>query len=561
MSAATEPPPRGWRVVRAAGAVVLVWIALDLVFGVALPGAATLEQLAFAAVVELPVYVIFGGPLVWTGGAAAIVAAITLRSRFPGPAEFLGEAFQAAAWAVVGTAGIVGVLKLPVLTLPLVAVAAGSAFVHARAAPDRPTGRARTAAAVALVAVVGGAAVVQLHALVWSDELWRSIVAAIDDGAAPARVALVGSVVAAAGLVATLLPIPLERLTTDRAIPRWLPRFALGLFLAGALGHERALAGPYFSLWGIDVPEALHRLDRDPRRVHPEAFRLAATDDGSTLLVVYRQSTRLALYSSRGGGGRGIPLALPDEGTLENVVWDGARDRFLVSFEHDDPTAPDALLVVPRAGTPIGRLEVPDHGWIASLTIDGDDLLIGYEARPTLLRWDLATDRPREPLRLPRLGDVEDAVAVGGRLYTVPLHHPWGLHLSEVDVDAGAITRQLRIGGANQQLVAAGDRLLTGRYYASRVTVIDRVAWRVERSLRAGFGVRAIGVDVGRGLVVTGGQYAGELRVHDLADGRELARVPSCGYVKDLVVVRGAAFFASLCGVWRLDLDALEQAP
>jgi hypothetical protein len=67
-------------------------------------------------------------------------------------------------------------------------------------------------------------------------------------------------------------------------------------------------------------------------------------------------------------------------------------------------------------------------------------------------------------------------------------------------------------------------------------------------------------VDLSCGVVVTGGQHEGWLRVHDVESGAVLARVPRCGDVKDLVIHDGGLLFASLCGAFRVDLDAILEA-
>jgi len=553
-SPAVAFPRRGWRILRAVLGVVGVWIALDLVCGLRLPFAVVLEQIAFAAVVEVPVYAIYAGPILIPAlGLLAGMAWLT-RTRWPAGWIAVGEVAQGAIWAVAATVAVVGILKLRALCLPLLAaVGAATIFWTRRPAPRR-LGISVAATVVAVPLLV---AVIQLHAFVWSDALWRLLVDRVNEGGSPPRMMILPVVLAGIGLAVVLLgAIRFDALTTDRLVPRWLPRAAVGALLVGQIGHAAAFAGPYFSLWDEPLPDGLTRLDTERSRVHPEAFRLAISDDGRWLLVVYRQSTRLARFDLRSGVVRWVEPSLPDEGTLENVVWDEARRRFLVSFELDDPAATDWLVAVDDdARTTL--IEVPDHGWIASMVLDGDRLVLGYEARPTLAVFDLALGEFADVHVIAALGDVEEAVVVDGAVFTIPLHHPWGLHLSEVDLAAGAVHRRLLIGGANQDLEAVGSKLLVGRYYASRIEVVDRVAWLRERSLAAGFGVRAVAADAERGLVLSGGQFEGSLRVHDLGTGAELSRIPSCGYVKDLVLHDGAAFFAGLCGVYRVDLDAI----
>ncbi|MCP4872136.1 MAG: hypothetical protein GY898_25805 [Proteobacteria bacterium] len=544
--------PRIWRVLRAIIGVGAVWIGADLLLGLRLPGAAILEQAAFALVVELPVYAIYLGPLLIPVG---VIAAVVLRrSRDRVPALWTGatELVQAAIWAAAATVALVGILKMRSLGLVGLAVVAAATVVWTRRDPERRFD-ARVALALAAVPVAVGA--VQLYAFVWSDSIWRRMVEAINAGDGPAAMMLAPTIALGVGLAVVLLtPAAFEDLTTDRLVPRWAPRFFVAALLVGQLGHVRAFADPYFSLWNEEVPESMTRLDREPTRVHPEAFRLAASDDGRWLVVVYRQSTRLARFDLLDGRMSWLPLRLRAEGTIENIVWDDARRRFLVSFERDDPIGTDSLLTIAEDGA-IGQIELPDHGWIASMAVVGERLVLGYEARPKLAIVDLRTDTFEAVQPIPALGDVEEGVAVDGSFYVVPLHHPWGVFLSEVDLAAGEVTRRLLVGGANQQLEAVGSKLLVGRYYASRVEVVDRVAWKREAPLQAGFGVRAVAADADRGVVVTGGQYEGRLRVHDLGSGELLATVPSCGYVKDLVIVDGQAMFAGLCGVYRVDLD------
>lgn len=551
-SQAASSPSRGWRIARAVLGASAIWIGADLLLGLRLPLASVLEQLAFAAVVELPVYAIFTAPVLIPLLLAVGGLSWWGRERWAPGWVAVQELAQAALWGAACTVSLVGILKLRPLGLALlVTVVLAAVFWSRRPGPRRFDGRAAAAVALGPLLVAG----TQLHAFVWSDRLWRKLVARIEGGASPEGLMLLPTVLAGLGLLLVVLgPVAFERLTTGRLVPRWAPRLILGALLAGQIGHAQSFAGSYFSLWDAELPPGMERLDDNPARVHPEAFRLAVSDDGRWLLVVYRQSTRLVRFDLSAGTSQELGLELPGEGTLENVVWDEVERRFLVSFDLDDPTATDWLVSIDEGGGS-ELLELANHGWIASMVLDGRDLVLGYEARPKLVSFDLERRAVRSVQVIRSLGDVEEAVVADGRLYTVPLHHPWGLHLSEVDLEAGAVRRRLLIGGANQELEATASRFFVGRYYASRIAVVDRAAWQLLAPISVGFGVRGIAVDEERGLLVSGGQFEGWIRVHEIASGRLLARVPSCGYVKDLLVHDGDLLFSGLCGVYRVDLD------
>jgi len=338
-----------------------------------------------------------------------------------------------------------------------------------------------------------------------------------------------------------------------------------------------------------ELPEYLTRI-ADPR----EVFSTALSRDGEVAALSLRAERRLGRVVTPHGDGPHaiepadpgpIPAPPPEENalpgttyaTIEELVPAPELDAFFATAlaGHTDfyslPTSPPSTvnnMVVRVRGDGSAADDAFWEGhlcWIGTLSWDAEArrLYLGCEYAPQIHRLDPATKTIDLAKTDARLGDVA-AVAVDpyrDRLYTVSL---WDSdRVTELDRSTLEVLRSARIGGTHYALAfdVEGGRLFAPAFYASRVRIVDVETLDVVGTIRTGLGPRALAFVPGdRDLLLAAAVYDDTLRVCDAATGDVLQRVRVGGHVKSIAVDRDRrlAYFWSQCGLFRLDLNALE---
>ncbi|MDP8223861.1 MAG: hypothetical protein P9L99_10915 [Candidatus Lernaella stagnicola] len=330
--------------------------------------------------------------------------------------------------------------------------------------------------------------------------------------------------------------------------------------------------------------------ERHPALTHladvPEVFRAVLDEAGENLFLVLRPRNQIVKFSL--AERQAIPvnpgplrdMKKSDEiafwGTPEDLIYVASRDRLLATF-YPYPDLKEALLrgtggrledivvaIDPQRAQVADVYPFTDLCWINSIRWNDrlEYLYVGCEDRERLLGFDPDTGRFFRDQPTPDIGDIQDLIVDNRyspqRLYIISLWY--NAHLTELNEADWRVRRRLFIGGANYDAALAPqvDRLFVGRFYESRVTVVDLDSFQVDGILRTGLGTRALAVDESRGLLLVSSIYDGVLRAFDVRTLELRGRLQVGGHVKSIALdtQRGLAYFAGQQGLFRLDLDA-----
>ena len=439
---------------------------------------------------------------------------------------------------------------------------------------------------LAACVVAGGAAAIRVRrASVWAaaGSAVALLVGLLLDPGLPLLSALM--VVAAGSLLVAAAWAPLVARPADR---RWDPatwpaRLAPLVVVAGLLvGHTYAVR-VFGCGQALDHP-ALTRV-----AAPGEVFRIAVGEQGQVAVLSLRAERRfgrLDLEPTPGALGvvepgpipawrdRGEPpgttLASPEEllwapgaGHFYGTVLGGDPDFY--SLPESPPNVVNNLIVRLTAdGARVDEAVGVEHlCWIGAMAWQDEDqrLYLGCEYEPVLHRYDPASGTIEASVRDPSIGDVA-AIAVdprpgSDRLFTVSFWNSQAV--AELSRSTLEVRRRRDVGGAHYDLAydPASDRLFLTSYYGSRVRIIDGANFDRAGRIATGLGARALAIDPSRDLVLASSVYDGALTACRSSTGQRLARLPVGGHVKDIAVdpERGVAWFASRCGLFRLDLD------
>lgn len=393
---------------------------------------------------------------------------------------------------------------------------------------------------------------------------------------------------AAGSLIVAAAWRPFEAPADRRLDPATWPTRLAPLVLVGALlvGHTYTVR--VFGCGRATEHPALTRVAGPG-----EVFRIAVGSGGTVAALALRSERRfghLDLSPEPGELGFADPGPVPawrDRGeppgttlaSTEELLWAPAADRFygtvlggdpdFYSLPESPPNVVNNLIVRLSAdGSKVEEAVGIEHlCWIGAMAWQDDDrrLYLGCEYEPLLHRYDPATGSIEASLEDPTLGDVA-AIATdprpgSDRLFTVSF---WSSQaVAEVSRSTLEVRRRRDVGGAHYDLAydPVADRLFLSSYYGSRVRILDGEGFEPAGRIATGLGARALAVDPGRDLVLASSVYDGALTACRSSTGRRLARLPVGGHVKDIAVdpERGLAWFASRCGLFRLDLERLLE--
>ncbi len=151
---------------------------------------------------------------------------------------------------------------------------------------------------------------------------------------------------------------------------------------------------------------------------------------------------------------------------------------------------------------------------------------------------------PRDAVWVPPLGRLLLAPNFGDRLYLA-------------DPETGAVRPWLELYSANAKPIWVPElsRLLVAMPSGDSIAVVEPIEGVVERSIPTQRGVRALAVDVERGLLVTGSVLTGAVVVQRLEDGVEVDRfgtlMPMIREI-ELIPASGEALVATWTALYRL---------
>ena len=342
----------------------------------------------------------------------------------------------------------------------------------------------------------------------------------------------------------------------------------------------------------VDHP-ALTRVARTP-----EVFRLAL--GGDALLLSLRTERRLLRASTGASPGTPAPVgpgpvphhpadaaAVPSQtlANLEELVYSPSTSAFVgtalaghadfYSFEWGPSREHDMFLYrVPVIEGGAGEvLEIDALVPLTesclvgamSLSTRPNELLLGCEFSPRLIRYGLDPMGPVAIADIPELGDVSSMSldVERGRLFVSSFWNAGAI--ARVDPADLSLEAVASTSSANVDLVVhqpSGDVLMTS-YFDGRVRRFDGVSLEQRETIQVGFGARALGYDQARDLLLVSSVYDGILRICSGGDGSIVERLRVGGHVKDIAIDEegGLAWFWSQCGLFKLDLEALRQSP
>ncbi|GEM_PF-1201425 len=631
-----------------------LWVLADLYLRVNLPGAASLQHVAFRAAAWLPQW-LPGGEfrtrnLAIGSGVVLVLAAAVGRRGLP---VWRGVAILAAGGEVL--AAVVALLMERALGGGIVVGAiVATGMLRGVVVDDDvvPGGRGRAVVGAAVGLLVGVPALLYLHGLFaadsdgyltldWLRRLARTrggletavlVVAALGGASAaalvarsrPARrplgIAVLVSIVAAGG--ATLVLDPTTPILSVLVVapagtavvlarPRGLLRpFAPGdvlglpvrllpLVPVAALLVAHTYAARVFACPDDEaLPAGVERLADAG-----EVFQIAAGEGGRVLAMTHRSERRigrLEVLPTVGTLGAVSPADIIPAPGQEGMhpTAEAPLDSFLPGATY---ARPEELLYAPEAGRFFGTVLSADpkfyektisplndvnnmivafdgdarratatwwesrQCWIGTLFWDAPRrrLLLGCEYDPALLQLDPATGEFAPGVEDAALGDVAgiavDTREGGDALWVVSMWN--SARLTELDASLQP-RRSTTVGSGRYALAfdAETARLFTTAYYRSRVRILDADSLDTVGSIPTGLGARALAIDGPRDRVLVSSVYDGLVRVCDRG-GRLLHRLPVGGHVKDITLDpdSGMAYFVSQCGLFRVDLDALDQ--
>jgi hypothetical protein len=270
-----------------------------------------------------------------------------------------------------------------------------------------------------------------------------------------------------------------------------------------------------------------------------------------------------------------MPDHLP--GLPEDLIWLKGADQLAATFLPDDAISSQlvreapgiyndiVLLIDPVGNRIVDRIAIPDLCWINCIRrhTPTDTLYIGCEDRPELLVYDLNSRELIFQKAFPTVGDFQDIAfddaATPHKLLTVSLW--FNMKLSQLNGESLEIEKQVAIGGANYETAFSPKtrKIFISRFYESRVVIVDVDSFEKIGHLRTGFGTRALAIDEQLGVILASSIYDGKIRIFSLHDNSLLAKLQVGGHVKSIALdtKKGAAYFGSQCGLFRLDYKAL----
>ena len=238
----------------------------------------------------------------------------------------------------------------------------------------------------------------------------------------------------------------------------------------------------------------------------------------------------------------------------------GGHPDFYATSASPPNTVNNLVVGLPADGSTVDRAwGIERLCWIGALAPAGGRLLVGCEYEPALhLLQDGAAS---ESLRVAEIGDVAALALHADRAWSVSF---WsGSSVARYSLSPLRLERHRRIGGVHYDVAVdpGRDRLFASAYLGSRVRVLRAGDLSDVGTIPTGLGTRALAVDPQRGLVLASSVYDGVITVASSEDGAVLRRLRVGGHVKGIAIDPdlGEAWFASRCGVFRLDLDALSR--
>jgi len=585
-------PPGHARVAgRAAVAVVLAALVADLLLGARVPGVAGAVAWLFEGAAAAAQWVVDGRLGFAAAGAVGLVGAAAL----PGAAGRVARAVAGAVGAVL----LLGGIAVAAMMEPALALGLGAAGLAASSQAPRAVSPRLIAVAAGLAALGAGLWGLQLFA---ADSQGYGVLELL--GAHRGALRVVPWLLGAAGLAAWVgasprhlapaalaLGVAAVGLLLDRALP-W-PSLLLAPALAGWWRLRPASTAPLVTR--LAVPAALAaallahtyavRVFGCPDSPHPAlervaepgaVFRVALGPDGQPLLAL-REARGWARFDGQGlvplepapvparpaaeRSWLGESLASTEElvggARVFGTVLGGHPDYY--SLPDSPPNTVHNQIVELGADGPIAVHSPERLCWVGALLSAYGALWAGCEYESTLHRLDPDTAAVQASVEDPRLGDVAALAQTPAGLATASFWH--GRRLVLVDPATAAVAASAVGPGGHYDLAwePRQERLWVSSYTRSRVVAFDAELNRVD-SIRTGLGARALAVDPARGWLLASSVYDGVVRVCE--GGEVLSRLRVGGHVKDIAVdpERGLAWFASRCGLWRLDLAALDAS-
>jgi len=313
----------------------------------------------------------------------------------------------------------------------------------------------------------------------------------------------------------------------------------------------------------IEVPDCPATDDPAIRLVAPvrAPFDLDASDTGH-LAVVHREEGLLRLYALGDGQAELLHELAAREGDLEEVFAIPGGRGFLVTEILDEEPKTLLLKVDPVTGE-VAEGRFAGMCWVSSVAWDPqrERVLLGCETAPDLLALRPDSMQLEHVGQLDAWDDSEDIALRRDRreMYLVSLAE--GDRLRVVDPDSGQTLRQAVIGGFNYQVLhdAPTNRVFVSRFADSQVVAFDGESLEVAGRIRTGFSGRPLAAAEGRRLLLSASMFRGTLDLLDPDGLRVLRREPIGGRVKALATRGDRAWVGSACGVYELDLEALER--
>lgn len=298
-------------------------------------------------------------------------------------------------------------------------------------------------------------------------------------------------------------------------------------------------------------------------------FDLAPLARGERLLVSLREPRRVAELDLT----TGEPLWVADTGKLmegtghlfswvepETILALAGGERALLLLAVSDDEGANRVISV-DSGRGVGAfLDDLPRTSISDLIDDGQGHpLVSTEFDGEVIALDPDTLSVTHRVRWPE-AETNKILAPpgGGRLYSLGLwNDPF---LRSLDLASGEETASLEVGTRSWDLALdpVEGRLFVPRLVDGELLVVDAESLELVDRWPLAFGARPVEVDAGLRRLIVGNMYQGDLRIHDLDSGEQLARLHLGGYIKGLSVdpVRHKAYTGCACGIYEIDLEA-----
>lgn len=354
--------------------------------------------------------------------------------------------------------------------------------------------------------------------------------------------------------------------------PHWRPTrlllLAIAPLAAAAAGVVHVAATGFLGCEAVVAHPAVTRIDPTPGTfaVQPVPADRGGPPGGA--VVVALRDAEEVRWIPLGGG----EPVVHDLEALPLLAWDGVVAPMKNAYPEElglDPTGTVHVWVeVPPPGDMRVRLlidgatgaleqadELPDTCFVSSWLYDAPRrrAALGCEWEGELM---IDGDRGIERTRVAGAGEIEELIVDPsqdhGWLAVSLWSHPW---LARIDPDALTVTDRRFIGSFVWGLAAdhGAGLVAVPRFVAGQVLLLDAATLSVERSVRAGWGLRPIVKQPG-GPWLTASTYDGWLYAIDEAPRPDRLRLG--GWVRDLDLLDHDTLIAGgACGVMRVDLD------